>query len=206
MAPELSARLVDERSVEITPDEQRAWGLAGVTHSRFLVRGADGRWYRPRDTRNRLQSLIPVPAARELRALSTAQSKQLVTVFYLLMVEGVADLELREALYLVMYRYMVERAYTSRRMGKYTQRGEHIGNGSSFRPFRRLAQYAPDRLPAEVLTKLCGRDGRLRARAGSVGTRSATTPPTATVPGGASRARGDDEEDMVNEEHALPAF
>lgn len=154
----------------ITTDELRDWGLEHVDHARYLVEAADGTWYRPRDTRNQLMSHIPMQRWVSC-ALSEEQSKQLCTCFYLLLVEGVRDEEVRHAIHLILFRYMVERGYTSRRMGKYTQDAKHIGNGDEFRPFRRLTQYAPERLPVEVLSKLCGRDGRLKNR-GSKGTRS----------------------------------
>ena len=167
--PELRACLSSGRTT-ITTDEVHEWGLEDVDHARYLVQTNDGTWYRPRDTRNQLMSHIPLRRWVSC-ALSEEQSKQLCTCFYVLLVEGVRDAEVREAIHLILFRYMVERGYTSRRMGKYTQDAMHIGNGNEFRPFRRLSQYAPERLPAEVLSKLCGRDGRLKNR-GSKGTRS----------------------------------
>lgn len=158
----------------ITEEELRAWGLEHVDSRRFLIETDDGRWYRPDPPRVQLEKRIPRQRWVAC-ALSDAQSKQLCTCFYLLHVEGVDDAEVREAIHLVLYRYMVERGYTSRRMGKYTQDAMHIGNGDKFRGFDVLKslskQYLAERLPAEVLNKLCGRDGRLRNR-GSKGTRS----------------------------------
>lgn len=154
----------------ITTNELRVWNLEHVDHARYLIEAENGAWYRPRDTRNQLLSHIPTQRWVSC-ALSEEQSKQLCTCFYLLLIEGVRSEEVRHAIHLILFRYMVERGYTSRRMGKYTQDAKHIGNGNEFRPFRRLAQYAPERLPVEVLSKLCGRDGRLKNR-GSKGTRS----------------------------------
>ena len=137
---------------------------------RYLVRADDGRWYRPRDTRSILSQQIP---GRRLvsAALEDAQSEQIITAFYLLSIERVADPVLREAAALLLFRYMFERGYTTRWMSKYVQDALYIGNGIRFRNFQRLAQYAPDRLPVKVLTKLCGTDGRLKNK-GSKGTRS----------------------------------
>ena len=36
-------------------------------------------------------------------------------------------------LHLILYRYMVERGYTARWIGKYKQDAYHIGNGTRFR-------------------------------------------------------------------------
>ena len=104
-------------------------------------------------------------------SLSYAQAKQLIEAFYLLTVERVRDPEVVHALSLVLYRYMVERGYTARWTGKYEQDAKYVGNGKLFRAFARLSQYDPHRLPAPVLNKLLGRDGRLRGR-GSKGSRS----------------------------------
>ena len=114
-----------------------------------------------------------IPSRRLVSAgLSSAQSKQLIEAFYLLEVERIpGPPEVVHALELILYRYMMERGYTARWMGKYLQEAEHIGNGDSFRTFARMAQYDPHRLPTKVLNKLCGRDGRLHGR-GSKGSRS----------------------------------
>ena len=66
----------------------------------------------------------------------------------------VPDPLVRRAAQLLLHRYMLERGYK--------QDAHYIGNGHRFRNFRRLAQYAPERLPAVVLNKLCARDGRMR--------------------------------------------
>ena len=154
----------------VTVQELEEWGLTYVNHARYLIQTHDGLWYRPRDTRNQLMSFIPNQRIVSC-ALSVEQSKQLCTCFYLLLVEGIRDVEVCRAVHLIFFRYMIERGYTSRCMGKYTQDAMHIGNGNEFRPFRRLSQYAPERVPIEVLSKLCGRDGRMQNR-GSKGTRS----------------------------------
>lgn len=179
----------------ITMDELREWGLEQVDHARYLIQSDDGTWYRPRDIRNQLLSHIPRQRWVSC-ALSDVQSKQLCTCFFLLMVEGVRDDELRRAIHLILYRYMVERGYTSRRMGKYTQDAMHIGNGDEFRPFRRLQQYAPERLPTAVLSKLCGRDGRLKNR-GSKGTRSKYRTVNRYQPTRRLKRSREDEESMV---------
>lgn len=135
-----------------------------------LVRGEDGVWYNPVDTTQRLR-LCKLGKRKVSAALEECQSKQLITAFYLLCVEKVEEPLLQRALSLIMFRYMVERGYTARWMGKYDQDAKHVGNGKDRRVFRKLTQYAPHRLPVEVLNKLCGRDGRLQTR-GSKGSRS----------------------------------
>lgn len=114
-----------------------------------------------------------IPSQREVSAgLSLSQSKQIIEAFYLLEVERLeGDPLVVHALELVLYRYMMERGFAARWMGKYDQEAQHIGNGDSFRHFARMAQYDPHRLPTKVLNKLCGRDGRLHGR-GSKGSRS----------------------------------
>ena len=103
--------------------------------------------------------------------LTTEQTKQIIQCFYHLEVERVQDPLVARACGLVLYRYMVERGYSARWLGQYKQTGDHVGNGDTFRNFARLRQYAPERLPARVLNKLSGRDGRLHGR-GSKGSRS----------------------------------
>ena len=66
---------------------------------------------------------------------------------------------------------MLQVGYTARILGPYNQSGLYTGNGDSFRHFARLTQYAPHRLPAAVLNKLCTSDGTVRTR-GSKGSRS----------------------------------
>jgi hypothetical protein len=95
----------------------------------------------------------------------------LIEAFYHLTVERVPDPLVQKALRLVLFHYMKERGYTARWMGKYEQDARHVGNGDTFRRFCRLHQYAPHRLPTEVLNKLCDKSGKLRNR-GSKGSRS----------------------------------
>ena len=131
-----------------------------------LVRGADGRLYRPFDAEAALARAASVHAARRVSAsLHPAQSQQLISAFYVLCVEREdADATTREALRLVLYRYLVQQGYLARWLGKYDQCGAHVGNGDRFRHFARMAQYAPERLPSTVLNRLCGEDGKLHAR------------------------------------------
>lgn len=132
----------------------------------------DGVWHRPLNTRSFLDKCLLKGGRRWVTPqLTKEQSKQLIDVFYLLTVEGVENPVQQRACKLILFRYMVERGYTARWIGKYDQDGNHVGNGNTFRMFRRLSQYAPERLPTDVLNKLCDRDGRLKNK-GSKGTRS----------------------------------
>lgn len=136
----------------------------------YLARSDDGRWFRPLDTRSILHQQIP-GSRLVSAALEDSQSEQLINAFYVLSVECVPDALIREAASLILFRYMIERGYTARWMGKYVQDALYIGNGDRFRNFRRLSQYAPDRLPINVLNKLCETNGCMRNK-GSKGTRS----------------------------------
>ena len=101
-------------------------------------------------------------------ALTAAQSRQLIEA-YAVTVERVAG-DGRRAAELVMPG--TSSAATYPWLGKYEQRGRFVGNGDSFRRFGpRLTQYAPHRLPTQVLNRLCTAEGALAAR-GSKGTRS----------------------------------
>lgn len=135
----------------------------------------NGMWHRPVNTRAFLDRCIPKGDKGEKRwvtpHLTSKQSKQLIEVFYLLTVECIDDPLQQEVCKLILFRYMIERGYTARWIGKYDQDGNHVGNGDTFRKFSRLSQYAPDRLPTDVLNKLCGRNGKLKNK-GSKGTRS----------------------------------
>jgi len=180
-------RLTEEERTDLLP--------VPIDSTRFLVRGDDGVWYRPRDTRNALSQQIP--ARRWVSAaLEDVQSEQLITAFYLLSVERVADATVCEAASLILFRYMFERGYTARYMGKYLQEANHIGNGKRFRQFRRLSQYAPDRLPIAVLTKLCGTNGRMINR-GSKGTRSKYRTANRYVPARRLKRTREDEDEMM---------
>lgn len=113
-----------------------------------------------------------IPKKRLVSAgLTDAQSKQLIRAFYLLTVERVTDPSVAHALGLILYRYMSERGYTARWLGKYAQEARHVGNGDDTRHFASLTQYDPHRLPSDVITALCQRDGKLKGR-GSKGSRS----------------------------------
>ena len=119
--------------------------------------------------RARLQRHIP--SKRLVSAgLTVAQSKQVITLFHTLIIER-AQGPVAEACRLGLFRYMLQVGYTGRILGPYKQSGLYTGNGDSFRHFARLTQYAPHRLPASVLNKLCTRDGTVRTR-GSKGSRS----------------------------------
>lgn len=159
----------------------------------------DGLWYKPKNTRWFLEKhcLSKQRGKRHVSAaLSEAQSQQLVEAFYMLVVERVQDPIVVRGLSLILFQYMKERGYTSRWMGKYVQDARHIGNGDKFRVFNRLSQYAPHRLPTEVLSKLCGVDGKLKNR-GSKGSRSKYKPDEERyVPKRRLKRSHDDEERM----------
>lgn len=141
-----------------------------LPHAHVVVRGTDGRLYCPIDTRkdlsNRTSGKRWVSAA-----LTKAQSRQLINAFYTFDVERCADPEARRACALILYRYMIERGYTARWMGKYDQDAMHVGNGDGRRKFHRLPQYHMHALPTDVLNRLYARDGKLQCR-GSKGSRS----------------------------------
>lgn len=116
------------------------------------------------------------PATQRLvsAALSVSQSKQGIECFYRLVVERATGDE-AEAARLILRRYLLQRGYLFRHLGKYNQCADFTGNGKTFRRFARLQQYAPHRLPAAVLNRRCGKDGKLRGR-GSKGSRSKYVP------------------------------
>lgn len=156
---------------EADVDAWEAEFCAALSPMRTLVCAADGGvWYRPRDTRSFLQKWVPL-RRHVSAALGPAQSRQLITAFYVLSVERTCDAESKQVASLLLYRYMLERGYTARWMGKYEQAAHHIGNGDRFRRFSRLLQYDTERIPADVINRLCTKDGRLRNN-GSKGTRS----------------------------------
>jgi hypothetical protein len=103
-------------------------------------------------------------------ALSPMQSEQLITAFYLLSVEeSEMYCEVAKA---ILHRYMVERGYTARWTGRYVQGGRFIGNSDRFRRFNMsLPQYDIERLPTQVLNKICDERGQRKVR-GSKGSRS----------------------------------
>ena len=177
----------------LTPEEWEQ--IPHIDSARYLVLDDEGRWHRPRDTLNFLTRQIP---SRRLvsAALTDAQSRQLITAFYLLSVERVSDPAIAEAASLILFRYMFERGYTARYMGKYIQDAMYIGNGIRYRTFKRLTQYDPDRLPIEVLSKLCGTNGRLINR-GSKGTRSKYRTTNRYVPTRRLKRSREDEDQMM---------
>lgn len=136
------------------------------------VVGHDGLTYAPVDTRAELRRHIPRAGRYVSPHLSAAQSKQLIECFYALSVLRTSDADVVHAAKLILFRYMLERGYTARWLGKYEQDAQHVGNGETFRRFSsRLQQYVTHKLPAEVLNRLCASDGTLRNR-GSKGSRS----------------------------------
>lgn len=130
------------------------------------------RWYRPVDPRFAIRRHVP-KCRYVSAALTPRQSKQLLDAFYFLCVEKQTtdDPDASHAAFLVMFHYARARGYVARWMGKYVQKALHVGNGVRFRKFRRMAQYAPHRLPVSVLNKLHSSDGKVRSR-GSKGSRS----------------------------------
>jgi len=157
---------------EFSKEEVAEWNLNNIDPDRILVRlPSNGRCFRPVDTRRPLTKWIPT--VREVSAaLRPAQSHQLIEAFYLLAIERIeGPPDVIHALQLILFRYMFERGYTARWMGKYTQDASHVGNGDKFRKFLKLRQYRPDLLPAKIINKLCHTNGRLQGK-GSKGSRS----------------------------------
>ena len=100
----------------------------------IIVLAEDGRWFRPVDTRRNLLDCIP--SKRQVSAaLTTAQSRQIVTAFYLLTVEKVEDESNRATHYASSSFSISKKGVHSRWYGPYDQEGEHVGNGDSFREF-----------------------------------------------------------------------
>ena len=120
--------------------------------------------------KQKLQTLIP--RKRWVSgALSIDQTRQLLQAFYILYVEQTTDTKQRNIAKFIMFRYLVERGFTSRWMGKYNQDALYLGNGNKIRKFKRLDQYEPHRLKVEILNSIYKPGGELRGR-GSKGTRS----------------------------------
>ena len=125
-APHLPDALVDELAAE--------GHLPSIEPTRAIVVLEDGRCFRPIDTRRTITKWIP--AMREVScALRPAQSHQIIEAFYLLMVERIPDSEARRAPELILPRYMFERGYTARWMGRYQQDADHVGSSALFRSF-----------------------------------------------------------------------
>lgn len=168
-----------EQSLRITADDLHRWNLfRRIVPWKHVVRTDDGRCFKPVNTEGPYQQYASTTRYVSA-ALTETQSKQIIETFYLLNVEEVAHEETRHALCLIMFHYMKERGYTARWLGKYEQKALHIGNGDNLRRFRgeNTHQYngfvneGISAMPAEVISKLWGRDGRLHTR-GSKGTRS----------------------------------
>lgn len=165
-----------------------------------LVEARDGRWYRPVDTSRVLKAHVPAGPNRKRwvsAALTKQQSEQLIEAFYFVCIDMIQDPVLHKAFEMILFVVMQEQGYTARWMGKYDQFALHVGNGNTYRKFRRLAQYDPHRLPSDVLNKLCDRDGTLRNR-GSKGSRSKyKTDAPRYVPKRRLKRTREDEERMV---------
>jgi hypothetical protein len=174
--------------LHVPTDLLRRWGLWGtLVEWKHRVRTDDGRCFKPVNTQALYERYAHT--TRHVSAgLTDAQSKQLVTAFYLVHVEKVTHPETVRALHLILFHYMKERGYTARWLGKYEQKAEHIGNGRTLRRFRSCAlrkdrdlhstdQYngfvneGVSSVPERVLNLLWGRDGKIHTR-GSKGTRS----------------------------------
>ena len=169
----LTAAIRDQAGQQPRPRHIRLQEVVeGVPDDLRTLVCVDGEWYRAHDTKEILLKHVYRGDKRYVSpALSADQSKQLIQTLYLLDVERTSDPTVAHASALVNFAYMKERGYSARWMGKYDQNATHIGNSDSFRQFKRLKQYAPHRLPSDVLNRLMGRDGRVHAR-GSKGSRS----------------------------------
>lgn len=191
---ELSS-ILPQRDRLTSEERETLLPVSKLNSTRYLLKGDDGQWYRPRDTRNFLSQQIP-DRRWVSAALQDEQSEQLINAFYLLSVERVKDETIRMAASLILFRYMFERGYTARYMGKYVQDAVYIGNGIRYREFKRLSQYDPSRLPIAVLAKICGADGRLINR-GSKGTRSKYRTTNRYIPKRRLKRTEKDEEEMI---------
>lgn len=140
-----------------------------VPMARSMVE-VDGTWWTPVDTGAKLKNLVSEKRWVSA-ALTSAQSKQIVTTFYLLYIERVPCADLQRALKLVLFHYAKERGYVCRWYSPYQQRANNVGNGDRFRVFTKMPQYEPHNLPSSVLNELCSKDGKLKVR-GSKGSRA----------------------------------
>jgi len=174
-------------------------GVEDEIPSRCLLKGEDGVWYRPVDPSSYIKSQIPVKRYVS-PALEQKQTEQLISAFFYLSVEKGEDKEERKACSLVLLQYMKERGYTARWLGKYDQEALYVGNGSSFRPFKRLSQYDPGRLPTEVLNRICKNDGSLKNK-GSKGSRSKYKTKGKYVPRRLLKRSREEEEGMMGREN-----
>lgn len=180
--PEEASRVIDAPPDELvcalglgervfSPERVRDWWPCEPLDPRAsYVRGWDDEWYVAKDPTWNLRRYVP--KSREVSAaLSEDQSKQLLTAFYCLDVEGLEDALQAHACELLLFHYLKETGYMGRWLGKYKQDALNVGNGDGYRVFRNLPQYAPDRLSTRVLNRLMSSDGRLLTR-GSKGSRS----------------------------------
>jgi hypothetical protein len=172
--------------------------LAGVPTdpNKDLVQSRDGRWFQPVDTRRKLDVSAKASTRYVTPALRWGQSEQLITAFYFLSVERARDEDTLRAFALIMFHSLKERGYTARWLGKYDQTGRHTCNGDKNRKFLKHTHYAPHQLPASVLNRCCGPDGKLRNR-GSKGSRSKyKTDKQRYVPQRRLKRSREDEDDM----------
>jgi hypothetical protein len=146
------------------------WGCKFATFN-VLLETDTGKIFRPRDVQSMLKNVLSTQRCHVSCALSLQQSKQVVSAFYTLCIESASNTEVRSACASVLIGYMMERGYTARWMGKYVQNASFIGNGDTFRRFKRLVQYDPERLPSSVLNKILDANGVLKLK-GSKGSRS----------------------------------
>jgi hypothetical protein len=128
-----------------------------------LVRAEDGQWWKCFNEEKYLQSYARLDQRRRLVSahLTTAQSRQLITAFYLACVERSLDPIVLLAARIVLFQYLVHSGYTGRWLGQYVQSANHVGNGNRLRSFRRLRQYDVERLPVAMLNRWLRQDGEL---------------------------------------------
>lgn len=94
--------------------------------------------------------------------LSTEQSRQLITAYYLVCVERHQDATVAMAARLVLFQYLVQLGYFARWYGQYRKTALHVGNGARLRRFRRLQQYEVQNLPTIVLNQWLDNDGTVK--------------------------------------------
>lgn len=128
-----------------------------------LVKAEDGRWWKCYNEEKHLQGYARLDQRRRLVSshLTTAQSRQLITAFYLACVERSLDPIVLLAARIVLFHYLVHSGYTGRWLGQYVQSGLHVGNGNRLRSFKRLRQYDVERLPVTMLNRWLRQDGQL---------------------------------------------
>lgn len=121
-------------------------------------------YYRPCDEEARLRSFAHCQERTRLVSshLSAAQSRQLITAFYIACVERHADPTIRMAARLVLFHYIVHVGYTARWLGQYRKTAMHVGNGARLRRFSKLTQYEPARLPTSLLNSWLTSDGTVQ--------------------------------------------